>query len=65
MDKRHAVLTFDGYEDKFRVKDLGSVNGVSSRTDAHVVIARLYQCQSQCTVLWELLLLMIAPRLQH
>ena len=29
VDKRHAVLTYDGYEDKYRVKDLSSVNGVS------------------------------------
>ena len=30
VDKRHAVLTYDQTQEKFRVKDLGSVNGVSN-----------------------------------
>ncbi len=28
IDKRHAVLNFDVMEEKFKVKDLGSLNGV-------------------------------------
>ncbi len=29
VDKRHAVFTYDQIEEKFKVKDLGSLNGVS------------------------------------
>ena len=28
MDKRHAVITFDHYLNKFKIKDLSTVNGV-------------------------------------
>ena len=31
VDKRHAVLTYDQTQEKFRVKDLGSINGVSTK----------------------------------
>ncbi|KAK3092640.1 hypothetical protein FSP39_005243 [Pinctada imbricata] len=27
VDKRHAVITFDHYLDKFKIKDLSTVNG--------------------------------------
>lgn len=29
IDKRHAVITFDHYQNKFKIKDLGSSAGVS------------------------------------
>ena len=29
VEKRHAVITYDHYQNKFKIKDLGSTTGVS------------------------------------
>ncbi len=37
VDKQHAVINYESSSDEHKVKDLGSLNGVSKREDTRVV----------------------------
>ena len=46
VDKRHAVLNYHAKENRFSVKDLSSLNGVSSVTFTIMAISQLLDINS-------------------